>query len=200
MAATPGAGAGNAIEGKITALGVPRTEVVALGPGDALARIVAKLAFVLVVVLVVVALFPFIVVLLILGLLLPGLRGLMPSPWLFLLGRGGGQNNQNQRQDVEIPVTPFTVTTPDGRRLEVVLRGELQGGSPHLGDTVSVQGRAGRNGTIHAKSITNTATGARTTTREHPALVKARIKTFGSLITLVCLCFIVYSVVSAYMM
>lgn len=185
-------------EGRITALGAPRTEVVALGPGDALARVTGRLAFALVMLLSIIALFPLIVVIVALSLVIPGLRGLMLSPWLVLRGRGAGRNGQDQRQEVEIPITPFTLTTTDGRRIEVILRGELQGGSPHLGDDVSVHGRIGRNGTIEARSVTNTATGAKTTTRRHPALVKARVKAILSIIALVGLCLLVYSLARTY--
>jgi hypothetical protein len=97
----------------------------------------------------------------------------------------GRRASSPQRQDVEIPVTAFTLTTAGGQSVEVVLRGELRGGALHLGDSVEVWGRAVRAGWVQAKAVVNTVSGARTTTRQHPALTRSRIETIGGAIAVV---------------
>lgn len=172
--------------GTITSLGAQRTEVVVLTWGDALARVVARLGFLVGVVMMIIVLLPFVLLIGVLMLLFGSLRALLPGILAPLLS-GGGRMGQPQQREVEVPVTPFTLTTPDGRMREVVLRGELRGGSPHLGDTVEVEGKESRDGTIRAHSVRNTATGARTTTKEHPAVVRSRVMAVASLVGIVVL-------------
>lgn len=50
---------------------------------------------------------------------------------------------------------------------------------------MDVQGRALRNGTIQARTVTNKVTGAKITTRGHPAVVRSRIQAILSLIAIV---------------
>ncbi len=187
-------GTAGGLTGKITSIGTPRFEVVGLKWGGALAWLATKLALFIGFLL----LLPLVITFMVVMLVIPPLRGLAISPLFLLFGRGGSGGHPRS-EDVEIPVTPFTVTTADGRSVEIVLRGELQGGSPHLGDAVAVRGRPSRNGTINAKSVTNVDTGARITTREHPAVVRSRIKAVASVIALVLLggiLFLLFQIVS----
>src|SRR5664280_327308 len=96
-----GATSGDRLTGRINALGTPRTEVTTLSWGNALASVVTRLAFVLAVIIGVIAFLPLILIMLIMLMFFPGLRGVMTSPLRFLPGRGG-QSSQSQREDVEI--------------------------------------------------------------------------------------------------
>lgn len=186
-AASPGPrGDSSDLRGRITTLGAPRVELVELAWGDALVGIVSKLALVVVLIMGTIVFFPVVVILLLVMLFVPALRTLLPMSMLFMRGRGG-RDPQSQRREVEIPITPFTLATDDGRTVEVELRGELHGGSPHLGDTVEVRGHMSRNGTIAAQRVTNTATGASITTREHPAVVRSRVQATASIAAMIVL-------------
>jgi hypothetical protein len=192
-AASSGTTSGDHLNGRISALGTPRTEVTTVGWGNAMGGVVTKLALVLVVIVGLIAFLPLIVIMLVMVMFFPSLRAFMPNPLRFLTG-SGRQSGQSRREDLEIPVTSFTLTTPNGQQIEVILRGELQGGSPHLGDSVEVQGRPRRNGTIQARTVINKVTGARITTREHPAVVRSRNQAILSMIAIVILVIVIISI------
>lgn len=164
-----------------------------MGWGSALGGVATKLAFVLLVIVGLIAFLPFLVIMLVAVMFFPALRGFMPNPLRFLTG-SGRQSGQSRREDLEIPVTAFTLTMPNDQQIEVILRGELQGGSPHLGDSVEVQGRPRQNGTIQARTVINKATGARITTREHPAVVRSRIQALLRVIAIVILVIVIVSI------
>lgn len=192
---SPSGSAAVGLVGEITSIGTPRFEVVELSWGDMLARIVGQLASLVALILGAIVFFPIIILLLLIMLLVPAARFLMPNPLMLMLGRRGGSGDQPQRRDIEVPVTPFTITTPDGRPVEIVLRGELRGGSPHLGDPVQVQGRVNRNGAVQAKAVLNRATGTTTTVREHPAIARSRVK---AIVSLVAIAFLVLTLISLF--
>lgn len=192
---SPPGSASVGLVGEITSLGTPRSEIVELSWGDTLARIVAQLASLVALILGAIIFFPIVVVLVLVMLLVPAARFLLPSPLMLLLARRGGGGEQPRRREIEVPVTPFTITTPEGRHVEVILRGELQGGSPHLGDPVEVHGRVTRNGAVQAKTVLNRATGTATTTREHPAIARSRAKAIASLFAIAFLGFVLFSLI-----
>lgn len=183
------------LEGKVASPVAIRTSVVALGHGDRLTKLAMLLAGSYAVLLLVRTYLPFIVVFLVLLLFIPRLRSFIPISWLLHLS---GTRPYTPRQEVEIPVNTFTMATSDGRLLEVVLRGELRGGGVRQGDTISILGRILRNTTIQTRSMTSLTTGASTTTRDHPALVKSRSKSIVSLIAIATLCFLIYAQIRAY--
>jgi len=187
----------NAVQGKITSLGTPRTEVVELKWGDILSRTAVSLTMLVLILWGLITFFWIVVIVLLIVLLVPPIRSMLP--FLLMMRRGGGKNNDSKPEDIEIPVTPFTITTSSGESIEVVLRGELQGGSPHLGDTVEVHGRRSGNGTIKASSVVNIVTGAKTTTREHPAATRSRWKAIGGGIVTAVMLFLLISVVGYFM-
>lgn len=190
---SPTGSASVGLVGEITSLGMPRSEIVELSWGDTLARIVAQLAALVALILGAIIFFPIVIVLVLVMLLVPAARFLLPNPLMLLLARRGGGGNQPPPRDIEVPVTPFTITTPQGRHVEVILRGELRGGSPHLGDPVEVHGRVMRNGAVQAKTVLNRSTGTATTTREHPAIARSRAKAIASLFAIAFLGFVLYS-------
>lgn len=190
---------GKGWRGRIISLGVPRTEVVSLRVGDALAKLAGQLAVLVVMVMLARIFFWMLVVVVLLMIVFRPLRWLL-SPALqvggMMRGRGGGQ--QLNRLDVEVPVTSFTLNDSSGKLHEVVLRGELRGGSPHLGDEVEVVGRVGRNGEIRAKAVKNLATRATVSTRLHPAEGRARLQVVMGVIAIPLLAFMAYALVTTF--
>ncbi len=165
-------------------MGPVRTEFVEFSLSDGLAKIALTLALLSVGIwLFMTILLPLILILVLLLIFMPALRWLVPLPFM-AMGRG---RRRDEPRDVELPITPLTVSTDAGVSVEVVLRGELRGGSPHLGDEVDVVGRTRRDGTVQASALLNRRTGARTTTRLHPAILRSRVRTFSSIaVILVC--------------
>lgn len=193
-----------ATSGKITAIGAPRTEVMEPHWGDSMAKVAGVLAIFVALVVgvvllkwIVALLLPLIVILIIPILLFPRITGLMSHLVPPRLGPRG-QRSKSDRQDIEIPVTPFTVTSANGAAMEVVLRGELHGGSLHLGDSVEVSGKALRDGTFQAHAVLNTVTHARTTVRQHPVVVRSRIKAIASLFCIIVLAVMIISLFQSF--
>jgi hypothetical protein len=125
-------------------------------------------------------LLPVWIVLIIMSIFFAPLRMLLP--FAMMRGRGPGGSGP---QTVEVPVSPFTVTTEAGQAVEVMLRGEIYGGALHLGDRVQVSGRTSRTGVIKAKQVTNLDTGSQTRVRTHPVIRNARLKMVGSAVLVV---------------
>lgn len=169
------------VVGRVTTMGMQRTELVVLKWGDLLTRTFVRLAVVVGAVVFVKAYLPFVIVVGLAVLFFASVRSFLPV-FLMPMLSGRGRERQRQEREIEVSIQPFTITVSDGKEKEVILRGELRGGSPHLGDCVEVSGKEMRDGTIRARSVYNTSTGARITMREHPAIVRSRVKVVGSLL------------------
>lgn len=169
------------VVGRITTMGTQRTELVVLKWGDRLTRIFVRLAVVVGAVVFVKLYLPFVIAIVLAILFFASVRSLFPV-FLMPILSGRGRERQHQEREIEVAIQPFTITASDGKEKEVILRGELRGGSPHLGDCVEVSGKEVRDGTIRACSVYNTSTGARITMREHPAIVRSRVKVVWSLL------------------
>lgn len=169
------------VVGRITTMGIQRTELVVLKWGHLLTRTFVRLAVVVGAVVFVKAYLPFVIVVGLVILFSASVRSLLPVILMPMLS-GRGRERQHQEREIEVAIQPFTITATDGKEKEVILRGELRGGSLHLGDCVEVSGKEVRDGTIRARSVYNTSTGARITMREHPAIVRSRVKVVGSLL------------------
>lgn len=183
------------LAGRITALGSPRTEVVDLSVSGALSKLAGVVSMLTVAAwLLITVLLPWIILLILLLIFIPALR--MFAPLLLVAGRGGGGRSP-ERPEVEIPITTFTLTSTTGETTEVVLRGELRGGSPHFGDEVDVEGRLRGNGTVEARTVTNRVTRAQITPRMHPAVTRARAKIIVSIAALAVSTLMLFTLYSA---
>lgn len=175
----------NPLTGRISSLGTPRTEVVEARWGDALARIAALLVVLALTVIGFATFWPLLLILAVVLLLVRGGRRVLGGSLMMLFALGRSRRDRRDPRELDIPVTPFTIRRSDGTQIEATLRGELAGGSLHLGDLVELTGRAGRDGVITCSEVRNETTGARTTVRRHPALARSRVKAIASCVVIV---------------
>jgi hypothetical protein len=80
---------------------------------------------------------------------------LLLIPSVFGLGNGA-----NEPDRVPVPVTPFLLTTDDGRLFDCIVRGEVRGGFLKLGEQVEVSGRLDRSKVVRASAVQSVRTGS----------------------------------------
>lgn len=72
----------------------------------------------------------------------------------------GGDQRMYRTDELQVPITPFTLTADNGTLYDCTLRGELRGGFLKLGEPVEVRGRSSRARVMRVNSVRSLRTGA----------------------------------------
>lgn len=127
-----------------------------------------------------------------LGLLFAPLRMLLIPSLL------GGRRTQNGPDQLQIPITPFVVTSDEGTTYDCVIRGEMRGGFLKLGEAVEVSGRIDGSRVLRVDAVTSLRTGAVTRGRIDPRIRAARAQTIAGVLFLIMLILILVGLIQTF--